>query len=82
MPQREYLDSEGRRWRVRVRHDVRRDEAATNVVLEFVAGPEVRVVSCLRNEWEIPNPDLADLLARSVASGGSRSVKHRPNQAS
>jgi hypothetical protein len=81
MPQREYLDSEGRRWRVRIRPDVRREEAATNVTLEFVAGAEVRVVSCLRSEWETPDPDLPGLLARSVAAGASRNVRHRPDQA-
>jgi hypothetical protein len=81
MPQREYLDPEGRRWKVRIRPDVRREEAGTNVTLEFVAGAEVRVVSCLRSEWETPNPDLPGLLARSVAAGASRNVRHRPGQA-
>jgi hypothetical protein len=80
MPQREYLDPEGRRWRIRVRPDVRREEAATNVTLEFVAGAEVRVVSCLRSEWETAAPDLAGLLGRSVAAGASRNVRHRPDE--
>jgi hypothetical protein len=82
MLQREYLDSEGRRWRIRARLDVRRDEAATNVALEFVTGEEVRVVSCLRSEWETTNPDLAGLLSRSVAAGASRNVRPRPDEAS
>jgi hypothetical protein len=82
MLQREYLDSEGRRWRIRARPDVRREEARTNVTLEFMAGAEVRVVSCLRSEWETTTPDLAGLLARSVAAGASRNVRSRPEQAS
>jgi hypothetical protein len=82
MLQREYLDSEGRRWQIRARPDVRREEAATNVALEFVAGVEVRVVSCLRSEWETTDPDLAGLLARSVAAGASRNVRHRPDEVS
>jgi hypothetical protein len=80
MLHREYLDSEGRRWRIRARPDVRREEAATNVALEFVAGREVRVVSCLRSEWEIPDPDLAGLLARSVVAGASRNIRPRPGE--
>jgi len=82
MPHREYLDAEGRRWKIRLRPDVRREEAATNVTLEFVTGVEVRVVSCLRNEWETAAPDLAGLLARSVAAGASRNVRPRRDEAS
>jgi hypothetical protein len=82
MLHREYRDDEGRRWRIRARPDVRREEAATNVTLEFVTGDEVRVVSCLRSEWETAAPDLAGLLARSIAAGASRNVRHRPDQSS
>jgi hypothetical protein len=32
------------------------------------------VVSCRRDEWEVPAPDFADLLARSVPGGASRGV--------
>jgi hypothetical protein len=31
-------------------------------------------VSCLREEWEVRNPDFAGLLARSVASGASHQI--------
>jgi hypothetical protein len=82
MVQREYLDAEGRRWKIHARPDVRREEAATNVALEFVSGREVRVVSCLRSEWEASDPDLAGLLARSVVAGASRNVRHRPDEPS
>jgi hypothetical protein len=75
MPEREYLDAEGRRWKIRLRPDVRREEAATNVTLEFVTGVEVRVVSCLRSEWETAAPDLAGLLAGSVSPKPPRNME-------
>ena len=44
------------------------------MVLEFMADDETRVVSCHRLEWEVPAPDFAGLLARSVVGGASRGV--------
>jgi hypothetical protein len=40
----------------------------------MLSDQESRVVSCRREEWEVPAPDFAGLLARSVASGASRNV--------
>jgi hypothetical protein len=40
----------------------------------------VRVVSCLRSEWESEAPDLAGLLARAVPVGGSRGVGNEPER--
>jgi hypothetical protein len=40
----------------------------------------VRVVSCLRSEWESPDPDLAGLLARALPAGASRGVEADPDR--
>ena len=48
------------------------------MTLELVSDVETRVVSCRREEWEVPTPDYAGLLARSVAAGASRSVARPP----
>jgi len=37
------------------------------------------VVNCAREEWNIAEPDLAELFARSVASGASRSIMSQGN---
>jgi hypothetical protein len=74
MTERWFNGPDGRTWLVRTRPDVRKDEAATHVTLEFVTDNEARVISCLRDAWDTPAPDLAALLARSVAGGASRSV--------
>ena len=53
----------------RRRPEVRQEEAATHVTLLVESLGEVRVVSCLRTEWESEQPDLRALLARAVARG-------------
>jgi hypothetical protein len=79
MTVREFFYHNARTWLVRPRPEVRKDEAATHVTLELVSDDEVRVVTCLREEWETPEPDLAALLARSVATGASR-ASVRPSE--
>jgi hypothetical protein len=69
-----FVTSDRRVWFVRTRPEVRRHEADTHVTLEMLSDRESRVVSCRREEWEVPAPDFAGLLARSVASGASRNV--------
>lgn len=69
---REFVALNGRIWWVRVRSEVRKNELGTHITLEFISDDEVRVVSCRRDDWDIPQPDLAALLARSVVSGASR----------
>jgi len=78
MTTREFFHVDGKTWLVRFR-PVRKTEAATHVTLELVSDEEIRVVSCLREEWEVPTPNYAGLLARSVATGASRSVA-RPRE--
>jgi hypothetical protein len=51
-------------------------------VLEFMADDETRVVTCRRVEWEVPAPDFAGLLARSVVGGASRGVLRMDEPAS
>ena len=74
MTERKFVALDGRTWSVRLRPYVRKDETGSNVTLEFACNGEVRVVSCLREQWQVAEPDLISLLARSVASGASRSV--------
>ena len=74
MTERWFNGPDGRTWLVRSRPDVRKAEAATHVTLEFVTDNEARVISCPRDEWDTPTPELAELLARSIAGGASRSV--------
>ncbi|HJX88627.1 MAG TPA: hypothetical protein VJ277_13760, partial [Gemmatimonadales bacterium] len=74
MRERMFIAADRRVWFVRPRHEVRRHEADTHVTLEMMSDRESRVVSCRREEWEVPAPDFAGLLARSVASGASRNV--------
>ena len=74
MTSREFFFHQGQTWFVRTRESVRRGEAETHVTLELVSDHETRVVSCLREEWEVRNPDFAGLLARSVASGASHHI--------
>jgi hypothetical protein len=71
---REFIALNGRIWLIRPRPEVRKDEVASHVTLELVSDSETRVVSCRREEWEVGDPDLAALLARSVVSGASRSI--------
>jgi hypothetical protein len=78
MTTREFFHIDGKTWLVRSRPAVRKDEAATHVTLELVSDEEVRVVSCLREEWEVPHPDYAGLLARSLAAGASRGIARPP----
>jgi len=77
MMSREFFYWDGRTWLVRLRPAVRKDERPTHVTLELVADNETRVVSCRKDEWDVPQPDFAGLLARSVAAGASRGVTHR-----
>jgi hypothetical protein len=74
MTSREFFVHQGQTWFVRARESVRRGEAETHVTRELVSDHETRVVSCLREEWEVRNPDFAGLLARSVASGASHQI--------
>jgi hypothetical protein len=74
MTSREFFLHRGQTWFVRTRESVRRDESETHVTLELVSDYETRVVSCLREEWEVRTPDFAGLLARSVASGASHHI--------
>lgn len=69
-----FVTPDRRIWLVRVRPTVRRGEVGTHVTLELMTDNETRVVTCLVDEWELPAPDFDGLLARSVASGASRSV--------
>jgi hypothetical protein len=78
MTTREFFHIDGKTWLVRSRPVVRKDEAATHVTLELVSDEETRVVSCRREEWEVPDPDYAGLLARSLAAGASRGVARPP----
>ena len=72
MTERRFVAISGRAWAVCLRPQVRRNEVGSHVTLEFTSDVEIRVVSCLREEWETAEPDFAGLLARSVASGASR----------
>jgi hypothetical protein len=72
--ERKFVALDGRIWVVSTRPYVRKDEIDSHVTLEFATNRETRVVSCRRDEWEVAEPDLAALLARSVASGASRQV--------
>jgi hypothetical protein len=74
MTSREFFLYRGQTWLVRIREAVRKDEADTHVTLELVSDNETRVVSCLREEWEVRDPDFPSLLARSVAAGASHHV--------
>ena len=74
MRERMFIAADRRVWFVRPRHEVRRHEADTHVTLEMMSDRESRVVSCRREEWEVREPDFAELLARSVATGASRHV--------
>ena len=65
---------DGRTWTFRRRPEVRQEEAATHVTLLVESLGEVRIVSCLRTEWESEQPDLRALLARAVPAGGSRGI--------
>ncbi|HUF35738.1 MAG TPA: hypothetical protein VMN37_07290 [Gemmatimonadales bacterium] len=74
MIERAFIGPDRRFWLVRPRPTTRRDEGESVVVLEFMTDDETRVVSCTREEWEVPAPDFAGLLARSVVGGASRGV--------
>ena len=74
MSQRSFTAFDGRTWTFRQRPEVRQEEAATHVTLLVESLGEVRIVSCLRSEWERDVPDLRALLARAVPAGGSRGI--------
>lgn len=74
MIERAFIGPDRRFWLVRPRAGARQGERTTHIVLEFLADDETRVVSCPREEWEVPAPDFAGLLARSVPGGASRGV--------
>jgi hypothetical protein len=71
---RQFVALNGRIWLIRPRPEVRKNEVGSHVTLELVTDNETRVVSCRRDEWETPEPDLAALLARSVTSGASHGI--------
>ena len=73
MDEREFTGSDGRVWRVSERPEARRDDGADHLTLELATPGEHRVVSCRRSEWDVADPDFAELLARSVPGGASRS---------
>lgn len=75
--ERKFTAPTGRIWTIRPRSYVRKDEVGSHVTLEFTADAETRIVSCRREEWEVAEPDIAALLARSVASGAGRSAMSR-----
>jgi hypothetical protein len=72
--ERAFIAPDRRLWLVRPRPAVRRHEAETHVTLELMTDDETRVVVCRRDEWDVPAPDFAGLLARSVPGGASRSI--------
>ncbi len=74
MSLRTWAAPDGRTWTFRQRPAVRQEEAATHVTLLVESLGEVRVVSCLRDEWESAAPDLSGLFARAVPAGASRGV--------
>jgi hypothetical protein len=76
--ERPYTAPDGRTWIFRRRPEVRHEEVDTHVTLLVESLGSVRVVSCLRSEWETPAPDLAGLLARAVPVGASRGVEAEP----
>jgi hypothetical protein len=76
---RSYTAPDGRTWVFHPRPEVRHEEADTHVTLLVESLGWVRVVSCLRAEWESPAPDLAGLLARAVPVGASRGVDVEPD---
>jgi hypothetical protein len=78
---RQFVALNGRIWLIRPRPEVRKNEVGSHVTLELVTDNETRVVSCRRDEWETPEPDLADLLARSVTSGASHGIASRARPA-
>jgi hypothetical protein len=82
MTTREFFHSDGKTWLVRLRPEVRKDEASTHVTLELVCDEGTRVVSCLRSEWETQFPDYVALLARSVAAGASHGITRPPEPSS
>jgi hypothetical protein len=78
--ERSYTTPDGRTWFFRRRPEVRHEEAGSRVTLLVESLGWVRVVSCLRSEWESPEPDLAGLLARAVPVGASRGVGSDPDE--
>ena len=80
MTQHSYTGSDGRTWVFRPRPEVRQEEAGTHVTLLVESLGWVRVVSCLRSEWESPAPDLPGLLARALPVGASRGVGAEPDE--
>ena len=74
MTLRTYTAPDGRTWTFRRRPEVRHAEAQTHVTLLVESLGEVRVVSCLREEWEGAQTDFRALLSRAVPVGGSRGI--------
>lgn len=79
MIERSYTARDGRIWVFRPRPEVRQEEAGTHVTLLVESLGWVRVVSCLRSEWESAAPDLARLLERAVPVGASRGIGAEPD---
>jgi len=73
-----YTAPDGRIWKFRQRPEIRQEEADTHVTLLVESLGWMRVVSCLRSEWEGVQPDLAALLARAVPVGASRGRGSEP----
>lgn len=69
---RSFTDARGEEWTFTRRRHVRRSEEETHIAIVARSAFQSRIVTCHRDEWETPRPDLARLLARSVPAGGSR----------
>jgi hypothetical protein len=76
--ERSYTAPDGRTWVFRQRPEVRHEEAGSHVTLLIESLGSVRVVSCLRSDWENPAADFAGLLARAVPIGASRGIGPEP----
>ena len=76
-----YTAADGRTWTFQRRPEVRHEEMETHVTILLESLGEVRVVSCLREEWERTDPDLRGLLARALPAGASRGVGGEPDRA-
>ena len=70
--QHRFIDARGEEWTFARRRGVRRSEEDTHIAVVARSAFQSRIVTCHRDEWETPRPDLSSLLARSVPAGGSR----------
>lgn len=78
MSEHRFEGPDGRIWQARERAEGRRDDGDQRLVIELDTLGERRVVVCLRGEWDTPDPDLRELLARSIPAGASRGLEQPP----